>query len=289
MRHVPAPGPATARTATTYGVGQLVTAALELGHRRLVLGLGGSATSDGGAGMAVALGARLRDAGGRDLPPGGAALSQLATVDLRGLDPRLREAEVVLACDVDNALSGPAGAAAVFAPQKGADRAAVAELDAALTHFGAGRAAALGTDGAGRPGAGAAGGLGAGAMAFLGARATSGIGLLLELLGLPDALRGAGLVLIGEGRLDDQSLGGKAPLGVARLARALDVDVVAIAGRVTARPEALRAAGIQAAHALLERADSVDDAIHRAAALLRATASLAVAEWARRRSADPRD
>ncbi|CCG01123.1 glycerate kinase [Blastococcus saxobsidens] len=289
LRHVPAPGPATARTATTYGVGQLVAAALELGHRRIVLGLGGSATTDGGAGMAVALGARLLDADGRDLPPGGAALSGLAAVDLNGLDARLRDVEVVLACDVDNPLSGPLGAAAVFASQKGADRDSVAELDAALTRFGVRLAAVLGADVAGRPGAGAAGGLGAGTMAFLGARATSGIDLLLELLGLPGTVRGADLVLIGEGRLDDQTFAGKAPVGVARLAGSLGVDVVAVAGQVAARPEALHAAGIQAAHSLTERAESMDDAVRRAAELLRVTAAVAVAEWAERRSAAPRD
>ncbi|MGY1848286.1 MULTISPECIES: glycerate kinase [unclassified Blastococcus] len=284
LRHVPQPGPATARTATTYGVGQLITAGLDLGYRRFVLGLGGSATTDGGAGMAVALGARMLDASGRELPPGGAALAELGTVDTAGLDHRLREVDAVLACDVDNPLTGPAGAAAVFAPQKGADPATVAELDAALAVYGDRLAAMRGGDLAARPGAGAAGGLGVGGMAFLGARAASGIDLLLELLDLPAVVRGADLVLIGEGHLDEQSLAGKAPLGVARLARQHGADVVAVAGQVSAPPDLLRAAGIRAAHALAARAEGVDDALRRAAELLRATTAAAVAEWAASRS-----
>ncbi|SFN91782.1 glycerate kinase [Geodermatophilus obscurus] len=285
LRYVPAPDPGTARAATTYGVGELVRAALDLGHRRLVLGLGGSATTDGGAGMAEALGARLLDDAGRDVPAGGAGLVRLQTVDVAGLDPRLREAEVVLACDVDNPLAGPRGAAPVFGPQKGADAATVAELDAALAHYGRRLAACLGTAVAERPGAGAAGGLGAGAMAFLGARATSGIDLLLDLLGLPGALADADLVVIGEGHLDEQSLAGKAPLGVARMARRHGADVVAVAGQVSAGPEALAAAGVGAAHALADRASGIEDAVRRAGELLTLTTAEAVRHWARTRPA----
>jgi glycerate 2-kinase len=280
LRYVPVPDPATARTATTVGVGELVRAALDRGHRRLVLGLGGSATTDGGAGMAAALGAGLLDATGTPLPPGGAALARLARVDASDLDPRLAEAEVVLACDVDNPLAGPRGAAPVFGPQKGADAAAVAELDGALAHYGGVLAADLGADVAALPGAGAAGGLGAGCLAFLGARAEPGTDLLLDLLGLPAALAGADLVVVGEGHLDAQSLGGKAPVGVARRAQAAGVDVVAVAGRVSVDAEALVRAGLRAAHALVDRARGGQDAVDRAAELLRLTTADAVRAWA---------
>ena len=284
LRYVSVPTPATARAATTFGVGELVRAALDLGHRRLVLGLGGSATTDGGSGMAVALGARLLAADGQPVAPGGAALAHLATVDVSGLDPRLADTEVVLACDVDSPLAGPAGAAQVFAPQKGADPAAVAQLDAALTSYGRRLEEQLGRRVMDRPGAGAAGGLGAGAMAFLGAEATSGIDLLLDLLRLPDAIVGADLVVIGEGHLDEQSLAGKAPLGVTRLAGRLGVDVLAVAGQVSVSPEALRGAGVLAAHALADRARDTEDAVGRAAELLHEVTAAAVSTWLRTRS-----
>ncbi|MEV5375305.1 glycerate kinase [Streptomyces nondiastaticus] len=242
------PGGVTAPlTATTYGTGELLRAALDAGARTIVLGIGGSATTDGGAGMLSALGARLLDASGTPVRGGGAALAGLATADLSGLDPRLRAVELVLASDVDNPLTGPAGAAAVYGPQKGASADDVALLDAALAHY----AAVL--DGgalAGAAGAGAAGGLGYGALAGLGAVFRPGIEVMLDVLGFAGALAGADLVITGEGSLDAQTLRGKAPAGVAAAARARGVRVVAVCGRLALPAEELSGAGIERAYAL---------------------------------------
>src|SRR6266511_1183851 len=232
--------------ASTYGTGELVRAALDRGARRIVLGIGGSATSDGGAGMAAALGVRFLDADGAPLPPGGAALLRLAGIDAEGLDPRLDEVEVTLASDVDNPLVGPDGAAAVYGPQKGAGPDEVLLLDSALRRYARVLATDRGQDLATTPGAGAAGGLGAGAIV------RPGIDLVLDLVGFGDALAGAGLVVTGEGKLDAQSLRGKAPLGVARAANAEGVPVVALAGLVEVSRRELRAAGFEEAHALTE-------------------------------------
>jgi len=238
--------------ASTYGTGELVRAALDRGARRIVLGIGGSATSDGGAGMAAALGVRFLDADGAPLPPGGAALLRLASIDAAGLDPRVAAVKVTLASDVDNPLVGPDGAAAVYGPQKGAGPDQVLLLDSALRRYARVLAAELGLDLAATPGAGAAGGLGAGAIAFLGSRVRPGIELVLDLVGFGAALAGAGLVVTGEGKLDAQSLRGKAPLGVARAATAEGVPVVALAGVVEVARRELRAAGFEEAHALTE-------------------------------------
>ncbi|MBF6043642.1 glycerate kinase [Streptomyces sp. NRRL B-1677] len=246
LRRLPGGVPAPL-TATTYGTGELLRAALDAGARTLVLGIGGSATTDGGAGMLSALGARLLDASGAPVRPGGAALAGLATADLSGLDPRLRAVGLVLASDVDNPLTGPAGAAAVYGPQKGAGPDDVALLDAALAHY----AAVL--DGgalAGAAGAGAAGGLGYGALAGLGAVFRPGIEVMLDVLGFAGALAGTDLVITGEGSLDAQTLRGKAPVGVAGAARERGVPVVAVCGRLALSTEALSAAGIGRAYAL---------------------------------------
>jgi glycerate kinase len=202
--------------------------------------------------MATALGVRLLDADGAPLPPGGAVLLRLAGIDASGLDPRLRAVEVTLACDVDNPLVGPDGAAAVYGPQKGAGPDEVLLLDSALRRYARVLAAELGLDLATAPCAGAAGGLGAGAIAFLGARVRPGIELVLDLVGFGAALEGADLVVTGEGKLDAQSLRGKAPLGVARAATAEGVPVVALAGVVEVASRELRAAGFEEAHALTE-------------------------------------
>ncbi|MEU4092362.1 glycerate kinase [Streptomyces sp. NPDC026673] len=248
LRHLP-PGVFAPLTATTLGTGELLRAVLDAGARSIVLGVGGSATNDGGAGMLVALGARLLDGRGEPVGPGGAALAQLATADLSGLDPRLAAAEVVLASDVDNPLLGPKGAAAVYGPQKGATQEDVATLDAALAHYaevlGAGAAAES-------PGAGAAGGVGFGALVGLRASFRPGVQVLLDMLGFAEALERADLVITGEGSLDEQTLHGKAPAGVAAAARARDVDVVAVCGRLTLSRAALGAAGIRRAYALTD-------------------------------------
>lgn len=232
--------------ASSRGTGELVAAALDAGAATVVLGVGGSACTDGGAGMLAALGARLLDADGAPLPDGGAALARLARVDLSGLDRRLAGTRVVLACDVDNPLLGPTGAAAVYGPQKGAGPGEVAELEAALARW----ASALGEDTARTPGAGAAGGVGFAALAVLGAERRSGIEVVLELVGFGPLLAGAALVITGEGALDEQTLHGKAPAGVARAARAAGVPVVAVCGRSSLAPDRARAAGLGAVHVL---------------------------------------
>ncbi|ALU39199.1 glycerate kinase [Kocuria flava] len=241
--------------ATSRGTGELVRAALDAGARTVVLGVGGSACTDGGAGLLQGLGARLLDDAGQELGRGGAALSRLARVDLSGLDPRVRGARFVLAADVDNPLTGPRGAAAVFGPQKGADPDTVERLDAALAVFRDRLAEALGPDvleAAAAPGAGAAGGVGFAALAVLGAVRRPGIDVVLELTGLAGRVAGADLVVTGEGSLDEQSLGGKTPLGVAAAAHAAGVPVVAVCGRTTLAPEVLRGAGFARTWALAD-------------------------------------
>lgn len=256
------------RTASTSGTGQLVLAALDAGAQRVVLGVGGSASTDGGAGMAQALGAQLLDAGGHELLPGGAALVDLDRVDVRGLDPRLGGLDVVVATDVDNPLVGPTGAAAVYGPQKGATTADVKVLDAGLLRWADVLRRDLGIDVTDVPGAGAAGGLGAGALAFLGARRTSGIDAVLEIVGFAEALTGADLVLTGEGSLDEQSLAGKAPVGVAAAAGRAGVPVVALVGRLALDDAQVRGAGFTAARALLELEPDAVRAVDEAAGLL---------------------
>jgi glycerate kinase len=236
--------------ATSAGTGEVVAAALDAGCRRIVLGVGGSACTDGGAGMLAALGAVPLDGAGRALSPGGAA--RAAGLDLTGLHPGLATADVVLASDVDNPLTGPRGAAAVFGPQKGASPDDVAALDAGLRRWAAVVAAATGHDRSGDPGAGAAGGVGFAALAVLGARMRPGIDLVLELAGFADVLRSADLVVTGEGCLDEQTLGGKAPAGVAAAAAAAGVPVVAVAGRCTLDPDRLARHHIGAVHALTD-------------------------------------
>ncbi|WP_313896982.1 glycerate kinase [Streptomyces sp. GC420] len=254
LQHLPA-GVFAPLTATTYGSGELLAAALGAGARTIVLGVGGSATTDGGAGMLAALGARLLDADGNPVGPGGGALRDLASADLSGLDPRIAAAEIVLASDVDNPLTGPKGAAAVYGPQKGAGPEDVATLDAALTHYVAVLEQALGPEAAryaDSPGAGAAGGVGYGALVGLGAGFRPGIEVMLDVLGFAPALERATLVITGEGSLDEQTLHGKAPAGVAAAARARGKEVVAVCGRLALRPEALGRAGIRRAYPLTD-------------------------------------
>lgn len=242
---VPAP-----LTASSYGTGQLIARALELGCTRVVLGLGGVACTDGGAGLVQALGATLRDGSGQDLPPGGAALRRLVRLDAGPLGAALAGVEVVIAGDVDNPLLGPRGAAAVYGPQKGAGAADVVELDAALTHWADSVATVRGVDLRDAPGAGAAGGLGFGALALLGARMRPGIELLLDLLGFDRVVRGARLVVTGEGCLDAQTLHGKAPAGVAAAAAAAGVPAAAVAGRLLLDEAGWRGAGFAAVYEL---------------------------------------
>ncbi|MFG3440529.1 glycerate kinase [Nonomuraea sp. NPDC047897] len=262
LRRLPA-GPQPL-TATSRGTGELIAHALGRGARRVVLGLGGSACTDGGAGMAQALGARLLDADGDELGPGGAALTALDRIDLTHFTD-ISGVEFVVAGDVDNPLLGPHGAAAVYGPQKGATPDDVRTLDAALGRLAAVAAWTHGLTGAvehddrprpmgvaGAPGAGAAGGVGFAALAFLHAEIRPGIDYLLDLLRFDDLVRGARLVITGEGSLDEQSLRGKAPVGVAQAAAEAGVPVVAVCGRRTLTDAELKAAGIEAAYALTD-------------------------------------
>lgn len=254
--HVPDP-----LGATSLGVGQAVRAALDAGCTEIVLGIGGSASTDGGLGLLRALGAEVLDTARSPVGEGGGALADVAFLDLSGLHPRLRsgDAHVVVASDVDNPLTGPRGAASVYGPQKGATPADVADLDAALTHWADVVAATTGADHRDVPGAGAAGGVGFAAIAVLGARLQPGVELILGLTGFTEALAGADLVVTGEGSLDEQTLHGKAPAGVARAARAAGVPVTAVAGRCTLDSDTLRANGIDATWTLVDEATRPDE------------------------------
>ena len=255
-------------TATSHGTGDLIAAALDAGCRRIVVGIGGSASTDGGAGLVRALGASLVDAHGDPVRPGGAALTDAVELDLSGLHPALAEAELVVASDVDNPLTGPKGAAAVYGPQKGATPQMVEELDTALTHWADLVAKATGTDRRDTPGAGAAGGVGFGLVAVLGATTRPGAELVFELTGLLDELSSADLVVTGEGSLDVQTLHGKAPAAVAAAAREAGVPVVAVAGKVALTDGEVADAGLAAAYALLEVASDEDEAMARPGPLL---------------------
>jgi glycerate 2-kinase len=239
-------------TASSRGAGEVVAAAVTAGCHTIVLGIGGSASTDGGAGLLAGLGARLLDGNGEPVPDGGAALTRIASIDLAAVRELMDGVHLVLASDVDNPLTGPKGAAAVYGPQKGADADQVRELDDALTHFADIVAATAGVDHRSHAGAGAAGGTGFAALAVLGAEFRPGVELVLELVGFDDRVSRADLVVTGEGALDEQTLHGKAPAGVAAAARTAGVPVVAVCGRNQLTADALRAAGIAAAYALTD-------------------------------------
>lgn len=264
---------------TSRGTGELVREALEAGARKIILGLGGSATNDAGLGLLQALGARFLDAQGAELGAGGAALGTLMAIDLSGLDARLQQVEVEVAADVNNPLCGPHGASAVFGPQKGASPVQVEQLDAALRHFAEVAARTLGEDHSLFPGVGAAGGLGFASRAFLKARFRPGIELVAELSGLEQALQGAALVITGEGRLDGQSLHGKTPVGVARLARRAGVPVIALAGSLGEGLAGLREEGIEAAFSLVPGPMSLAQACAQAAVELENRAEALARVW----------
>ena len=290
-------------TATSFGAGELIAAAAARAARRIVLGLGGVASTDGGAGLVAALGGRLLDPAGRELPPGGAALATLHRLDLAGLAP-LAGIEVLIAADVDNPLLGPHGAAAVYGPQKGASPGDVAILESGLARWAdcseralagrapgpAGRLGPAGPPGPGpsrligrprdEPGAGAAGGLGFAALAFLAARAEPGAELILDMISFADRLAGTRLVITGEGSLDAQTLRGKAPAGVARAAASARAGpVVAIAGRCLLSAAQLRDAGIQACYALADIEPDLDRRLADAGPLVEEAAGRLAADW----------
>lgn len=234
--------PDNAARASTRGTGDLIRAALDAGVEEVTIGLGGSATTDGGSGMLRALGLRLRGRDGQEIPDGGGALAQLDRIDASGLDPRLREVKLVVASDVNNPLCGPRGAAATYGPQKGADEATVQRLDAALATYGRAIESATGRLVADLPGAGAAGGTTAGLLGFTGAMLRHGVEVVAELVGLAQALEAADLVITGEGRADEQTLQGKTAMGVATLARPRNTPVALLCGALGERAEALDAA-----------------------------------------------
>lgn len=236
--------PASSRAASTRGTGELLRSALDAGVKRVILGLGGSATTDGGSGMLSALGARFLDMAGEELKPGGGPLAELIVIDPAGLDRRLGRVEVVVASDVINPLTGPAGAAATYGPQKGADADAVAELDAALGIYGAAIEAVTGRAVTELPGAGAAGGTGAALLAFTKATLRPGVEVVAEMVGLADALEKADLVITGEGRADEQTLAGKAAMGVAVAAGRRGTPVVLLCGSLGPGSEALEVSGL---------------------------------------------
>ena len=273
------PGRPAPLEATTRGTGELLRAALDLGARRIVVGTGGGAAVDGGAGMAAALGARLLDRAGAPLPPGGAALLRLDRVDRSGVDRRLAAVRVTVACDLDVPLVGPSGAAQA-ASRAGAGPDDLLLLDSALRRYARVLADDLGLDLAGTPGAGAGGGLGAGAVALLGAELRPGAEPVLELAGFERAVDGADLVVTGQGRLDARSLQAGAPLGVARAAAGHGVPVVALAGAVEVADRELRAAGFEEAHALLELEPDPRRSMAEAAPLLERLAERVGRAWA---------
>ena len=266
-------------TSSTYGLGLVIADAIRRGAQTIVLGLGGSASTDGGAGMAQALGARLLDADGHDLSHGGGALQGLARLDLRALRETLGSSSIMVASDVDNPLLGADGAAAVFGPQKGADTHQVEALERGVRRWSELVSRATGRNEADRPGAGAAGGAGFAALALLNAKIRPGIELILELVDFDRRIVGADLVVTGEGSLDDQSLAGKAPVGVARAAARSGVPVVAVAGRLQLSLQQLRQAGIEAAYALTDLEPDLNQCIANASPLLRQLGAHVAKEW----------
>ena len=265
--------------ASTYGTGQLIHDALDRGARDFIIGIGGSATNDGGAGMAQALGYRLLDAAGNDLPPGGGALLRLCRIESLNADSRLAESRFTVACDVDNPLTGERGASAVFGPQKGASAEMAVLLDKALARYAGCILADLRMDVACIPGAGAAGGLGAGCIAFLGAELRRGVDIVIDATGLSEKLGGAALVITGEGRTDSQTLSGKTAYGVSRLAKSLGTPVVLISGSLAIGADELLECGICRVYSLMDDGTGLDEAMRNGAALLRGKAERAIREF----------
>ena len=251
------------RRATTYGLGEVIRKALDAGFRSFIVGIGGSATNDGGAGMAQALGVRMLDEAGRDLPLGGSPLADLRRIDMSRLDKRAIGARFSVACDVSNPLTGPEGASAVYGPQKGATPDLVEQLDAALKNFAKVVERDIGTSIDTVPGSGAAGGLGGGMMAFLKSSLRAGVDIVLD-----EKLEGADLVITGEGRLDFQTVYNKAPIGVARLAKQRGIPVIAISGSLGKGFEDVHAEGIDAAASIFRAPMTLDEASARSGELI---------------------
>ena len=260
---------------TTYGTGQLIRAALESGCRRLIIGIGGSATNDGGAGMAEALGVKLLNVSRNPIERGGSGLSELESVDITGLHPAIAETETVVACDVNNPLTGPEGASHVYGPQKGATPEMVKTLDSHLAHFDKVLERTFEQSFNDIPGAGAAGGLGAGLMAFLNAELRLGVDIMIDTVKLKDRMKGASLVFTGEGQLDFQTAFGKTPIGVAKVAKSDNIPVIAIAGGIGEGADAVYDAGIDAMLGIVQAPMSLEDAVEDAMQLIADTAEQA--------------
>ena len=261
---------------TTYGTGELIRIALDKGCRKLIVGIGGSATVDGGAGMAQALGVRLLDKNGNEIPKGGGGLEHLDHIDTTSLDPRITETTTIVACDVDNPLVGPRGSPEVFGPQKGATPEMVKILDKFLDRYADIIKRDLGIDIKNIPGAGAAGGLGAGLMAFLGAQLRSGIDIVIDASGLEKHLRDTDIVITGEGKIDRQTIYGKTPIGVARTAKKYGIPVIAFAGNIGSDSHVVYDNGIDALMSIISYPMTLDTAMERSKELLADSAERAI-------------
>lgn len=261
---------------TTYGTGELIRSALDRGCRELIVGIGGSATVDGGAGMAQALGARLLDRHGNEIPRGGGGLRKLDRIDLTGLDPRIAQTRTLVASDVDNPLVGPNGASVVYGPQKGATPEMVKKLDRYLDRYADIIKQDLGKDVKEVSGAGAAGGLGAGLMAFLNAELKLGVEIVIEASHLDDRLRNANLVITGEGRIDGQTVFGKTPVGVAKTAKKYNVPVLGVGGSIREDAAAVYEHGIDALVSIIDKPMSLEEAMSRGAELVTASTARAM-------------
>jgi glycerate kinase len=277
--HLVAPADRDVCKASTYGTGQLIVEAIESGAQRIILGFGGSATNDGGSGMLHALGALFLDKSGAEIARGGLDLQRLHNLELGALDERIQGITFEVACDVDNPLCGPKGASYVFGPQKGATSAQVQALDSALAHYADICTSKFGHDERGFKGAGAAGGIGYAAKVFLNASFRPGIELIADLLNLAGAVQGADLVITGEGKIDEQTLCGKTPAGVAAIALAAGVPTIAIAGSLGAGYQSLRSIGIKAAFSITSGPMTLEAACSGAAELLRDRSSDIMRLW----------
>ncbi len=274
--------PATKRNpllTTTRGTGELIAAALEYNVNHIIIGIGGSATNDGGAGMARALGARFLNSDGQEITEGGGALSDLAAIDLSSLDSRLAHVKIEVACDVDNPLIGPKGASAIFGPQKGATPEIVNQLDENLAHYAEIIEKDLGVKIADVPGAGAAGGLGGGLLAFMQAELSRGVDIVMEAAKLSDIIAGADLVITGEGKIDGQTIFGKTPIGVAKTAKKHGVPVIGIAGNIASDSDAVHEYGIDAIFSIIPGVVSLQEAFLHADEFVERTARNIASVW----------
>ncbi|PMC35449.1 glycerate kinase [Bacillus sp. UMB0899] len=257
---------------TTRGTGELILTALDLGVEHIIIGIGGSATNDGGAGMVQVLGGRLLDGNGDDIEAGGGALSKIVSIDLTGLDQRLKKVRIEVACDVDNPLTGPRGASAIFGPQKGATPEMVQLLDQNLTHFADVVEASTGKSFRTIEGAGAAGGLGASLAAFLNAELKRGIQIVLDAVNFADVVKDADLVITGEGKIDHQTIYGKTPIGVAKAAKKYGVPVIGIAGSLSHGCDVVYEHGIDSLFSIVPGVTTLSDAFEHAAVYMEMTA-----------------